>query len=273
MTVRHPEWTHALPVANAVLTRPAIEAALGPHGARFAVRLLDRCASTNAELQAEQPPADGNIVVCVTREQTAGRGRRGRNWLAWRDHGLTFSCLYVWPRNAPAPSGLSLAVGLGIALGLEELGLASARLKWPNDVLVDGHKLAGILIELNGQSVVIGVGLNMRLPDEASGELDRATALDRHLTPLPPPAVVLATLLRHIALVCDRFALDGLSSLRKPWMQRHAFHECGVRIIGECGEREGVCEGIDHDGALLLRHADGRLERVVSGDVSLREAA
>lgn len=257
--------------ADSVLTPAGIEAALGTHSARFAIHVVDRCASTNSEVHAITPRDGKTVTVCVAREQTAGRGRRGRSWLAWRDHSLTFSCLYDWSADAPSPAGLSLAIGLAIANALDELGMPRAQLKWPNDVLVGGRKLAGILIELNSTAVVIGVGLNLHLPDDESPcTLADATALDRLLPSPQSPALVLAALLRHIERVCDEFCRTGLESLHKAWMQRHAFNGHAVRIVEEHGQREGVCEGIDRDGALLLRHGDGRLERIVSGEVSLR---
>jgi biotin-(acetyl-CoA carboxylase) ligase len=133
----------------------------------------------------------GAFVLAADR-QTAGRGRRGGVAIL-AGAGLTFSVLWRFAPGAPLPGGLSLVVGLAVARALEELGVEGVQLKWPNDVLVNGHKIAGILIELvsgRGQplAAVIGVGINLRLPPEAAiesplGVTDLARCLDA-----PPPA-------------------------------------------------------------------------------------
>lgn len=250
-------------------------AALGGLAAAFSVEVLPECDSTNSRLLADPPPDDGRIPVLAADRQKAGRGRRGRVWQSWPGAGLTFSVLWRFAPGAPLPGGLSLVVGLAVARALEELGVEGVQLKWPNDVLVNGHKIAGILIELvsgRGQplAAVIGVGINLRLPSEAAiesplGVTDLARCLDA-----PPPAgrllgLVLAQL-HHFLSIC---AAAGFEGLRGAWQQRNAFAELPVRILGEVEPLAGICAGVDADGALLLQTPDG-LRRVLSGDVSLR---
>ncbi|MCK6387222.1 MAG: biotin--[acetyl-CoA-carboxylase] ligase [Zoogloea sp.] len=261
----------------AALDRAEVAAALGGLAAAFSVETLPECDSTNSRLLADPPPEDGRIAVLAADRQTAGRGRRGRAWQSWPGAGLTFSVLWHFAPGAPVPAGLSLVVGLAVARTLEELGVEGVQLKWPNDVLVNGHKIAGILIELvSGRgrplAAVIGVGINLRLPPDAEiesafGVTDLARCLDA-----PPSAsrllgLVLAQL-HHFVGIC---AMAGFDGLRRAWQQRNAFADLPVRILGEAEPLAGTCVGVDVDGALLLQTPDGLL-RVLSGDVSLRMA-
>ncbi len=257
----------------------AVVAALGPLARNFAIDWVAECASTNTALLDGPPRDDARLHVLVADRQTAGRGRRGRQWLSWDGASLTFSVLWRFPPAAPASAGLSLVVGIALARALEQLGVAGLQLKWPNDVLVNGEKLAGILVDLlsgrgRPQAAVIGIGLNLRLPEGATipaqgGVTDLARALD---TPLPAPATILAVILAELHRLLDTFAAAGFPALRGAWEQRNAFADLPVCISGEKDERHGICAGVDDDGALLLRSADG-MERILAGDVSLRPLA
>jgi BirA family biotin operon repressor/biotin-[acetyl-CoA-carboxylase] ligase len=189
---------------------------------------------------------------------------------------LTFSLLWRFPGNAASLSGLSLAVGVGLAQAMENLGAKGVCLKWPNDVLLrsgdDFAKLAGILIELTsdrrGTQAIIGIGLNLLPP---TAELPQpAAGLKQALVHLPDRHVVLANALVALAEVLDSFAVDGFGRLKMEWQRRHAWQGMPVQILG--GDAEplvGVCLGADDDGALLLETAAG-VQRILSGDVSLR---
>jgi BirA family biotin operon repressor/biotin-[acetyl-CoA-carboxylase] ligase len=256
-----------LSIDLAVLVR-----ALGSRACRFDADLLDECDSTNAVLlaRAEAGAPSGSVVVAT--RQTAGRGRRGRSWISAPGDSLTFSLLW---RFAPgtAPAGLSLAVGLAVAQGIEKLGSAGTapiRLKWPNDLLLDDRKLGGILIELvpgAPHAAVIGIGLNLRLPQSMPADLRAScAALDGQIE----PNALLAAILLELLAVLETFASAGFAGLRAAWSARHAFENAPVRLLSDfAAPRAGVCRGVDADGALLLE-ADGRVERVLSGEVSLR---
>src|SRR2546425_12930263 len=122
------------------------------------VRRVERCGSTNAVLLAEGRPD----VLLVAEEQTAGRGRRGRRWYSPPGAGVTFSLSAVIRRPARELAGLSLVAGVAAAPALRALGVAQAALKWPNDGVVGGAKLGGILVETRGSLAVIGIGINCR---------------------------------------------------------------------------------------------------------------
>jgi BirA family transcriptional regulator, biotin operon repressor / biotin---[acetyl-CoA-carboxylase] ligase len=252
---------------EARLSIASIAAALGPLSSRFDVDVVAECESTNTLLLARADRSPSGAVL-VAERQTAGRGRMGRQWHAEPDASLTFSLLYKLPRGA-VPSGLSLAVGVGIAEALCQLGVAGVALKWPNDILRDGRKLGGILIELTGSSAVIGVGLNLRLPSDLPDDIKRiATALD--IT--PDRNQLVARLLASLHGVLETFGSGGFAALRDRWSALNAYARAPVRVISEFAVPvEGICMGVDVDGALLLETAVC-VQRIFSGDVSLRLA-
>ena len=250
---------------------------LGVLAGRFDVDALDECDSTSSELMRRADHGAPAGTVIVADRQHAGRGRRGRSWLSSPEASLTFSLLWRFPGNAAALSGLSLAVGLGLAKALEKLGAVGVRLKWPNDVLLQsGHdfaKLAGILIELSGDrrgmQAIIGVGLNLAapeadLPQPAAGLKQAGVQADRH--------EVLAVILGSLARVLDAFGAEGFVGLKSEWQGYHAWQDQPVQVLGDGAEPLlGSCLGVDDDGSLLLATARG-VERIFSGDVSLRRA-
>lgn len=258
------------------LSTPVIAAALQVPE-RFAISLLDSCESTSTLLleRAQQGAASGSVVVCE--RQSAGRGRRGRVWLSAPGDSLTFSLLWRFPAGMPPPMGLSLAVGVATARALEEMGAAGVQLKWPNDVLADGAKVGGILVETVSEGgchvAVIGLGLNIHLPREIADAVDiEAGALSSVMPYAPSRNLLLANLLKALAAMLDAFERSGFSVFAEAWQSRHAHAGQFVRILAEGVEPiEGRCIGVDRDGALLLDTVSG-LRRIVSGDVSLRPA-
>ncbi|MES2236331.1 MAG: biotin--[acetyl-CoA-carboxylase] ligase [Pseudomonadota bacterium] len=279
---------------TSTLDATRLVAALGQASRRFDVDLLPQCDSTNSMLlsRAEVGAASGTVVAATL--QTAGRGRRGREWIAAPGDSLTFSLLW---RFAPGsvPIGLSLAVGVAVARALEKVGAGDtpqsfdfdrrkcravsgkspwgAALKWPNDVLYQGKKLGGILVELLPGAphvAVIGIGINRRLPAALPHDV-RATAaaLGDHIE----INVLLAALLSELLTMLESFAIAGFAALRADWLARHAFQDAPVVLLSDFSPpRHGICRGVDKDGALLLE-VDGHIERILSGEISLRAAA
>lgn len=249
---------------------------LGAMSGRFDVDALALCDSTSSELmrRAERGAPAGSVVVAD--EQSAGRGRRGRQWLSAPAASLTFSMLWRFSGPATKLSGLSLAVGVGLARALESLGAQGICLKWPNDVLLrrgdDYAKLAGILVELSsdrkGTQAVIGIGINLQCP---LGSLQQpAAGLDQALVALPDRHVVLAAILLALAETFETFAVDGFFGLKNDWQARHAWQGLPVQLLAdEAKPMLGCCLGADNDGALLLDTENG-IQRIFSGDVSLR---
>lgn len=266
----------ASPASREIEARRALEHRLGRLADSFVIDWRAHCTSTNSALIEATPADDGFIHVLIADRQSAGRGRRGRQWLSWDDGSLTFSALWRFAPGAPVPAGLSLVAGLALARALEELGAQGVQLKWPNDVLIHGDKLAGILVELlpgrgRTPAAVIGIGINLQLPADAQvpeqrGVTDLAHALD---TVPPTRATVLAAVLAELRSLLDTYAAAGFVALRDAWQQRNAFTDLPVCISGEAETLQGICRGVDEDGALLLETAVG-MRRVLVGDVSLR---
>jgi len=257
-------------------TIAAITAKLGVAARRFDIDVLACCDSTNAVLLSRAEAGAPSGTVVITDEQTAGRGRRGRTWFASPGDSLTFSLLW---RFAPgtAPAGLSLAIGVAVARALQRTGAGGqlTKLKWPNDILQDGRKLGGILVELvpgAPHAAVIGIGINLRLPAAMPAEVRAASAAWCATGNTADVDDLLAALLGELLTTLDTFAAEGFAAIRPEWMARHALQDARVSLSTDFGPpREGICRGVDSDGALLLE-VDGRIERILSGEVSLRPA-
>jgi len=227
-------------------------------------------ASTNADARelALAGAPEGTVVVAA--RQTGGRGRLGRTWES--PEGGGYVSVVLRPGTAPAETGpLALVVGLGIARGLRTLGV-EVELKWPNDVLLDGRKLAGILLEMVAESdrvewVVAGVGLNARRAPGSPGE----AAYVSDVADLRVAAVA-ASALDGIASAYREWRTRGFASLAGEYAERLALLGERVTVRDATGEvrASGVVEGIDADGRLLLR-GEGGVVAVASGEVTLRE--
>lgn len=226
------------------------------------IEWLEECDSTNTCLLERARLGVPSGSVLATRKQTGGRGRRGRSWVSAPGDSLTFSLLWRFTEGMPL-AGLSLAVGVAVADVIGE----GVQLKWPNDILQKGRKVGGILIELIGMAAVIGIGLNLRLPDALPEEVRAsAGALGSDLS----HEAWLAQLLPVLMDTLKKFERDGFSGLRERWFSLNAHADAWVRILSEGAPLlEGYCRGVDAEGALLLETTTG-IQRVLSGDVSLR---
>lgn len=235
------------------------------------VEVVAETGSTNADLLARAATL-AQPVLLVAENQTAGRGRAGRSWLSAPGHSLTFSLAWKFESGPQALSGLPLAVGVALAETLGRLGV-QVRLKWPNDLLKDGDKLAGILIETapapQGIWVVIGIGLNLVMPDQLEREIGRAVAAVPWLARMDRDELM-AALLDGLAAMLREFERTGFAAFAARWNLLHAYQGDTVRILDRGAVlHEGVAAGVDDAGRLLLDTAHGRIT-IAAGDVSLR---
>lgn len=238
-----------------------------------AVEVVPQTGSTNADLLARAAGLERNLLL-VALSQTAGRGRAGRSWLSG-DGSLTFSLAWKFRLPLHALAGLPLAVGVALAETLAALDVR-VQLKWPNDVLKDGAKLAGVLIETqsgaDGLWAVIGVGMNLSLPDELERQIGRPAASAPWLASMDRAALV-AALLDQLAACLAQFERDGFAAFSARWNRLHAWQGSAVAIVDHGATlHEGTAAGVDDSGALLLDTAGGRIA-IVAGDVSLRVRA
>jgi BirA family transcriptional regulator, biotin operon repressor / biotin---[acetyl-CoA-carboxylase] ligase len=245
--------------------------------------------STNDHLYAAPPPAPGAARVAFAELQSAGRGRRGRRWIAPFGSGLTFSISWTFAETPADLPALGLALGVAIANVLCGLGAQRLSLKWPNDLLHDGRKLGGLLTQLRQEAggaatVVAGLGLNLALPDAARNAIDQAVDTSDHpalavadlagATPqgLPSRNLTASRLVLGLEDAFREFATVGFTGFAEEWAALDALRGAPVRVHQGSERFEGTARGTDRDGALLVESA-GRVIRVFSGDVSVRSAA
>jgi BirA family biotin operon repressor/biotin-[acetyl-CoA-carboxylase] ligase len=250
---------------------------LGTHQEELQVHVVDAVDSTNSLLLAEAQAGAPSGLAVAAELQTRGRGRRGRGWHTGLGDALTFSLLWRFGQGVSALQGLSLAVSVGLVRALRALGAAETLVKWPNDVLWRQHKLAGVLIEVQGSAtgpsaVVIGVGINVRLDESVRERIDQPVAdLAAAEVPLQRNRI-LGRVLAELAEVLAAFALRGFAPLKAEWEGYHVLSGQPVWVTLSEQEAIGaVVAGVDDEGALLAQTATG-LRRFQSGDVSLRPA-
>jgi BirA family biotin operon repressor/biotin-[acetyl-CoA-carboxylase] ligase len=254
---------------------------LGKDAGQFEIDILPQAASSNALLLQRASPgianggAPGGSVLAVEL-QTAGRGRMGRKWYSGLGSSLTFSLLWRFDCGLNSLSGLSLAVGVAIVRALEKLGAQGVQLKWPNDILTEQGKLAGVLIEAQGDmlgpcAVVIGIGLNCALPASLVPQIGQpASALDEICAAMPTRNQLLAVLLQELARVMQQFAQSGFAELRGEWERNHIHQNKPIRLQTADGQTvNGIARGVSDTGELCLETAQG-MRRFNSGEVGVR---
>jgi BirA family biotin operon repressor/biotin-[acetyl-CoA-carboxylase] ligase len=227
--------------------------------------------------RAAQGAASGTVLAAEWQE--SGRGRQGRAWHAAIGGGVTFSLLWRFSLGAAALAGLSLAAGLALVRAAAKLGAQDIALKWPNDVLWRGGKVAGMLIEMHGDAlgpsaVVIGIGINVRLSDAMRARIDQPAAdLESACGTVLDRSAVLGALLAELAPVLDAFADKGFAPMRPEWERHHAHQDRRVLVkLPDGRTHEGLARGVGDDGAFLFESGNA-LRRLHSAEVSVRAAS
>jgi len=257
-----------------------IGAELGPE--RIAqLRTLDlmfEVDSTNSRLLGNAPPPLGLADACLTELQHAGRGRRGRRWIAPFGASVALSLAWTFSDGAGALAALSLGVGVAVARALERAGARGVTLKWPNDIWLRDRKLGGVLIELRAEAsgpahVVIGVGVNVDLPAAARREIEaggvRVAAVADACAAMPSRNLVAGAILDELLSMLGQFEREGFAAFRDAWTALDALSGRPARVLLGRTVISGTSRGVDQDGALLLDTGD-RVQRFVSGEASLR---
>jgi len=234
--------------------------------------------STNTYLIERPLRATERARACLAEFQRFGRGRRGRQWVSPFGGNLYLSLRWRFSRGATELGGLSLAVGVALLRALREEGVEGLGFKWPNDILLDGRKLAGVLLEISGESngpceVVIGVGLNVRVTDVAQEAIDQPwsdleSCLGRRVARNRLASRILSCLID----AAGRYDDDGLHSFRDEWLSADAFAGREVVLQTPAAEISGVAQGVDENGALILVLKNGERRHFHSGEISLRAA-
>lgn len=233
--------------------------------------------STNTFAREQAAKRDYAGSVVFAERQTAGRGRRGKEWLSPFGASIYMSVLWDFEQGVQALQGLSLGVGVAVRRALLELGLADVSLKWPNDIYVKGKKLGGILLEMVGDpeghcSVVIGIGINVSMPIAIGQNIDQPwTDLDSELLSAVSRNKLAARLIDEIFTLLADFETVGFSAYRDEWESADAFSGLQCAIITPRETVLGVLSGVDNNGAVRLRLADGSIQRFIGGELSLRQ--
>ena len=239
--------------------------------------VLDVCQSTNQYI-AQQHSLKSllNGSICMAEMQTMGRGRLGKTWVSPYGQNLYVSFLWNFKGGISALSGLSLACGVAVCNTLKELGLGEHGLKWPNDILWQGKKLGGILVEIQGESqgsytAIIGIGINYQMSSVSSNDIDQPW-VDMHKAYGGPMGRnrLAGRLIDYVLGVLDGYEQGGLSPYVEQWNTFDCYAGKKVRIISGGQYEEGVANGISTSGELFLKMAGGKVKNIMSGEVSLR---
>lgn len=265
------------------LDETVISTALASHSQAMDVVIHQRTDSTNSQLMAADRLPTPRAMLAEYQE--AGRGRRGRNWQQPYASGLSLSLGWDGDAEAGLLGLLPMAAGLAIVEAFTELGCTDLALKWPNDIYARGNKLGGVLIEHRGElaglaRTVIGVGLNVRLPDDyllADGVrpacLDEVWPAGPAGSALPSRSTLAAVVIQALLSARDWVARGHEQDIVTRWRQHDLLAGQQVQVISGEQRSTGVYAGVADDGALLLDTGDGQPQVWHAGDVSLRPLA
>ncbi len=240
------------------------------------LEILASTESTNSYLMGKIADGVENGHVCLAEYQTAGRGRRGRQWVSPFAQNIYLSFYWQFDLNPTVLGSLGLAIAVGVVRALKVLGIDDAQLKWPNDILWQGQKLAGILLEMKAEvqgmyQIVTGVGVNFNM-DKSQSCIDQPWIDINCISALPLSRnIVASVLIKELLAVAQQFEYEGLSPFLQEWQQADAFAGQQIDIYLPDRIVSGTSQGIDVSGALVL-DTDLGLQIFHSGDVSLRPA-
>ncbi|RHW76209.1 bifunctional biotin--[acetyl-CoA-carboxylase] ligase/biotin operon repressor BirA [Colwellia sp. RSH04] len=245
---------------------------------RIVVEVHNLIDSTNDYLMRRLPNQLTQGQVCLAECQSAGRGRRGRKWVSPFGSQIYLSMYWYLEQGLSAAMGLSLVTALAVSDAIKEYCDVQVQLKWPNDIYINGVKLAGILIDLEGQALepshsVIGIGINLNMPEQAAKAIDQQwTDLQSHCSKNIDRSELSASIIKHLRARLVEHQNHGLTPMLDDWHQQDVFLNKAVRLL--TGERvtSGICRGINNQGALMLE-VNGQLKPIYGGEVSLRGAS
>lgn len=264
------QWPITLLDAGAIRTalEPSIRRRLGDLQVHWQID------STSSELCREAARGARDLSLCLAEMQTAGRGRRGRTWQSQLGGNVYLSILCRFGGVMSAQAGLSLAAGIAVVEALQACGVRDVGLKWPNDVVADGRKLAGVLVELGGEFLgpcfaVIGIGVNVYVPEDSA--IDQPYTDLRRLCAGSPPTrdELVVQVITSLIGVLDRFRAGGFAAMQDEYARHDILRGRKVRVHGSPDARDGIAAGVDSRGALRVRHGK-QLRSYDSAEVSVR---
>ena len=234
--------------------------------------VFEELGSTNQYLLEQR--LDGP-AICLAEYQSSGRGRRGRQWHSPFGSNLYLSLAWPFRGGASELAGLSLAVGVSVNDALSELGISGGGLKWPNDLLFDGEKLAGILIDLRGEAdgvvwAVIGVGINVLMTGDAGSPIDQPwTSCAEHSATELSRNKLAAGVIKALFTDLPRFEAEGFAGFQTRWQELDVLQGQPVWVEMDGKSVRASALGVDNSGGLLVE-IDGQRRSITSGEVSVR---
>jgi BirA family biotin operon repressor/biotin-[acetyl-CoA-carboxylase] ligase len=263
-----------------LLDADKIQQLLPAHSRALLTRLdvLASATSTNDQVMS-QARQSGSGHVCLAEQQTAGRGRRGRQWISPFGKNIYLSAGWEYEGGAAVLEGLSLAVGVAIVKAFSAAGISGVQLKWPNDVLWQGKKLAGVLLEMSGDAsgrcyVVVGIGINVEMSEQDAKDIsqtwvDLRSIAREDLKNNPGRNLLVALLIEQLFLVLEDYAARRFVAYKNDWQTLNAFSNQQVVLTTATETLSGKMSGVTDAGALIL-NCDGEEKVFYGGEVSLR---
>jgi BirA family transcriptional regulator, biotin operon repressor / biotin---[acetyl-CoA-carboxylase] ligase len=238
------------------------------------LEVLSLTDSTNLHAMQQIEGQAGHGYVCLAEYQTAGRGRRGRTWVSPYGSNIYLSAVAEFEGGAAALEGLSLAVGVALVRALSSVGVEGVQLKWPNDLLWQGKKLAGILLEMSGDvagpcQVVVGIGLNISMPEKVAEDIDQPWVDVASIVPSYSRNEIVGAMLTELLPLLDGFQQRGFAAYKNEWESMHAYQDCDVQIQTAKMHEVGRALGVTDVGALRVV-VEGVERHFSGGEVSLR---
>ena len=234
--------------------------------------------STNSYLLRKLPTQVSNGQVCIAEYQSHGRGRRGRQWISPFGAHLYMSMYWQVEQGMSAVMGLNIVAAIAIRDAIKELYSLDVELKWPNDIYLSGKKLAGILIELEGQPAeichcVIGIGLNLDMPSQSGEQVTQPWSdLQSEVNTKVDRNELVAKLITSLNKRLAQHQTNGLTSLKEIWHQHDLYLNKNIVITSGQNLTNGLSKGINDQGALMLE-VNGQQKAIYGGEVSLRPAS
>lgn len=232
-------------------------------------------ASTNDQFQGK--PQCDNLQFCMTEHQTKGRGRFGRAWVSPFGANIILSCRWPLRRDPSELGGLSLCVSLAILATLKEFGMEECLCKWPNDIVYRGQKLAGVLIEVRGEShglteAIIGIGLNVNMQEKEGDAIEQAwTSLQKILGSSQDRNLIAALLIKNVSQYLERFSEKGFADFKAEWAKYNYLKDRTIELKIGSDSVAGIVRGVNDLGHLLLETESGGIHVYSAGDTSIKK--
>jgi BirA family biotin operon repressor/biotin-[acetyl-CoA-carboxylase] ligase len=233
---------------------------------------FDTLDSTNTWAKKNAETLDPDHLTCITAlEQTAGRGRFNRKWISGRGQNVIATLFFTLPQEARILANLGQVLSLSCAAVLEKKGF-SPKIKWPNDLLLSGKKVAGILCETASfkerLAIILGIGINVNLPEELLATIDQpATSLAQQSGKTWDLNQILEPLVTQFTIDLERLEKEGFAPFQAAYQTRLALHGETITCSNGSQKIRGICQSIDHEGRLILLLPDGQVAALTAGEL------